>query len=75
MKNKFEILDVVVVRKTQNLVTVTDIEFFDDIILYYTSDKMAYPEDDLRYSDLLMCILSGEEITNDSVFKIEKNIY
>jgi hypothetical protein len=75
MKNKFKILDEVVVRETQKLVTVIDMEFFGDMILYYTSDKMAYPEDNLRHSDLLMCILSGEEITENCVFKVEKNIY
>lgn len=75
MKNKFKILDEVVIRETQKLVTITDIEFFDNIILYYTSDKMAYPEEHLRHSDLLKCILLGETINDGDYFKIEKNIY
>jgi hypothetical protein len=56
-------------------VSVSDFEFFNNLVLYYTSDGKAYPEDSLRYSNLLMCILSGETINNGDYFKHEKNIF
>lgn len=69
METKFKVNDKVVVRETQKLVIISDFEFFDNMVLYYTSDGKAYPEDYLRYSDLLMCILTGETINQGDYFK------
>jgi hypothetical protein len=75
MVTKFKVNDEVVIKETQKLVSVSDFEFFNNLVLYYTSDGKAYPEDSLRYSNLLMCILSGETINNGDYFKHEKNIF
>ena len=45
---KYNISQRVEIKNTSKIVTIIDFEVFDDLILYYTSDKLAYPEDELN---------------------------
>jgi hypothetical protein len=45
---KFKINDVVLELNTKTNVKILDYEKFDDLVLYYTSDKKSYPEDKLE---------------------------
>ena len=71
MKNvnpKYSVGQTVTINKTQTQVEIVDIEIFDQLILYYTNDKRAYPENELSekiYSEEVLFfakIFSGEEI-------------
>ena len=45
---KFKINDIVLELNTKTNVKILDYEKFDDLVLYYTSDKKAYPENKLE---------------------------
>ena len=45
---KYSIDQRVEVKNNSKIVTINDFEVFDGLILYYTSDKSAYPEDELN---------------------------
>lgn len=49
---KFNLGDTVKVKKGNKFVIIEDYEFFDNLILYYTSDKNAYPEEGLEKNGL-----------------------
>jgi hypothetical protein len=44
---KYNISERVEIKNTSKIVTIIDFEVFNDLILYYTNDKSAYPEDEL----------------------------
>lgn len=44
----YKINDTVEINNTDKFVKIIDFEIFDGLILYYTSDKSAYPEDELN---------------------------
>jgi len=48
MKNLFEIGSSVEVVSNNKTVVINDFEFFGDLCLYYTNDKSAYPQSDLK---------------------------
>ena len=48
MKNLFEIGSSVEVTSKNKTVIINDFEFFGDLCLYYTNDKLAYPQNDLK---------------------------
>ena len=68
---KYDISQRVEIKNTSKIVTIIDFEVFDDLILYYTSDKLSYPEDKLNpegYNFFTNFVL----ITNDEKNKIMK---
>ena len=48
MNTKFKINDFVEQKSTNIKLKIIDVELFGDLILYYTDDKSAYPEDKLN---------------------------
>jgi hypothetical protein len=48
MKNLFDIGSSVEVVSNNKTVVINDFEFFGDLCLYYTNDKSAYPQSDLK---------------------------
>ena len=48
MNTKFKINDFVEVKSTNTKLKIIEVEIFGDLILYYTDDKSAYPQDKLN---------------------------
>ena len=46
---KFSSNQSVLIKKNNQTVKINDYEVFDNLVLYYTNDGKAYPEDDLEY--------------------------
>ena len=53
---KYKIGQVLKLKNQNKFVKIIDFEFFDDIILYYTLDKNAYPEENLEKNELFNCL-------------------
>lgn len=49
MKPIYKINDTVEIDKTNKSVKIIDFEIFGDLILYYTNDNKAYPENALNH--------------------------
>lgn len=47
MNSKFKIGDYAIVKESKRLVKVKDMESIDDLNIYYTSDSLCYPENQL----------------------------
>lgn len=45
---KYSINQQVEIKNSSKIVTINDFEVFDTLILYYTSDNLAYPENELN---------------------------
>ena len=65
---KFKINDVVLELNTKTNVKILDYEKFDDLVLYYTSDKKSYPEDKLE----LVYRLINENDKNNEVMTMDE---
>ena len=65
MKPIYKIKDIVEIDNTSKKVTILDYEIFDNLILYYTDDKKAYPEcklNQIGYNSLCQLLtMSAEE--------------
>lgn len=51
MKTKYQVNQNIKIKGGVEKFVITDFEIFEDIILYYTSDGNAYPEDMLQEED------------------------
>lgn len=63
--NKGQIVEI---KDTSKIVTIIDFEVFDNLTLYYTDDKSAYPEDNINpegYSFLKTILLKSDEEKNN----------
>lgn len=67
---KFKINDIVLELNTKTNVKILDYEKFDDLVLYYTSDKKAYPENKLE----LVNTLVNENVKNNEVMTMDEFI-
>ena len=67
---KFKINDIVLELNTKTNVKILDYEKFDDLVLYYTSDKKAYPENKLE----LLNTLVNENVKNNEVMTMDEFI-
>ena len=65
---KFKINDIVLELNTKTNVEILDYEKFDDLVLYYTSDEKAYPEDKLE----LVNTPINENVKNNEVMTIDE---
>lgn len=59
-----------VVKKTNSKVKVIDIEIFENLILYYTDDKKAYPEFELDFVPEYVEFVNFWDRTDDDWKKI-----
>jgi hypothetical protein len=69
---KFKVGQNLKVIKENRIVKITDYEIFDDLILYYTLDKKAYPENELEkdifsYVSSLVFNQSPKEFTDEEI--------
>jgi hypothetical protein len=67
---KFKINNIVLELNTKTNVKILDYEKFDDLVLYYTSDKKAYPENKLE----LVNTLVNENVKNNEVMTMDEFI-
>jgi len=67
---KFKINDIVLELNTKTNVEILDYEKFDDLVLYYTSDEKAYPEDKLE----LVNTPINENVKNNEVMTMDEFI-
>ena len=80
MNTKFKINDFVEVKSTSTKLKIIDVELFGDLILYYTDNKSAYPEDKLSIygvNDLMTfhkCLQGLPERINE-LYKNKKDIF
>jgi hypothetical protein len=65
---KFKINDIVLELNTKTNVEILDYEKFDDLVLYYTSDEKAYPEDKLE----LVNTPINENVKNNEVMTMDE---
>lgn len=74
---KYDISERVEIKNTSKIVTIIDFEVFNDLILYYTNDKSAYPEDELNpegYNFFKTFVLKSDKEKNDLFLSVlEKN--
>ena len=74
---KYNISERVEIKNTSKIVTIIDFEVFNDLILYYTNDKSAYPEDELNpegYNFFKTFVLKSDKEKNDLFLSVlEKN--
>ena len=74
---KYNVSQRVEIKNTSKIVTIIDFEIFNDLILYYTSDKSAYPENDINpegYNFFKKIILKSDEEKNKLfIFSLEKH--
>jgi len=66
---KYNINQSVKVIETGKIVKIIDVEKFDNLILYYTDDSSAYPEDKLIIESSKKSNLSVESYVVDSFIK------
>lgn len=75
MKNKFEIGETVGFLGFDKTVEILDFEFFDGLILYYTSDGSAYPENKLTKivedDELSLLLLDYFNKMDDSFWELD----
>lgn len=67
---KYEISERVEIKNTSKTVTIIDFEVFNDLILYYTDDELAYPEEELNPEGYLFLktILSKSDKEKNDLF-------
>ena len=75
MKQKYQINDRVEIEIKGKLktLTVTDFEIFDDLVLYYTNDGKAYPQDKLKLAGtkgLCYFLFASEEEKNRDFLEV-----
>ena len=80
MNTKFKINDFVEVKSTSTKLKIIDVELFGDLILYYTDDKSAYPEDKLNIygvTDLITLYKCFDELPEriNELYKNKKDIF
>ena len=80
MNTKFKINDFVEVESTNTKLKIIDVELFGDLILYYTDDKSAYPEDKLNIygvTDLITLYKCFDELPEriNELYKNKKDIF
>jgi hypothetical protein len=72
---KYSINQRVEIKHNSKIVTINDFEVFDSLILYYTSDKSAYSEDELNpegYSFFTNFVFMGKKEKNKLMKKAIK---
>ena len=79
MKPKFQINEIVEVKIKNKLkrVQIIDLEIFDNLILYYTDNGKAYPEDVLEYAGtngLKYFLYASNEQKNKDFLQILKDL-
>ena len=80
MNTKFKINDFVEVKSTNTKLKNIEVEIFGDLILYYTDDKSAYPEDKLNIygvTDVMALYKCFDELPEriNEMYKNKKSIF